>query len=194
MASAGPPDFARLIAAVSGELATRAIPFMVIGGQAVLLHGDPRLTQDVDLTLARDPSAFGEVLGVCEAIGLRPLAEDVAAFTRRTYVLPAVDDVTGVRVDFIFSTTPYERQAIERAVRIEIGHAVVPFAAAEDLLLHKVFAGRPRDLEDAAGVVRRKGDALDWSYIENWAAQFATVPGRERILETVADLRRGSAG
>lgn len=191
MASAGPPDFARLIAAVASELEVRRIPFMVIGGQAVLLHGDPRLTQDVDVTLARDPSAVADVLSACAALGLRPLPEDAAAFARRTYVLPAVDDVTGVRVDFIFSTTPYERQAIERAVQVEIGEALVPFASAEDLVLHKLFAGRPRDLEDAASVVRRKGETLDWRYIEKWAAQFVTVPGRERILDAVADLRGG---
>ena len=60
-------------------------------------------------------------------------------------------------MDFIFSTTPYERQAIARAEPVVLAGVPVPFATAEDLLIHKLFAGRPRDLEDAAGVVRRKG-------------------------------------
>ena len=32
-------------------LEQKKIPYMIIGGQAVLLYGDPRLTKDIDLTL-----------------------------------------------------------------------------------------------------------------------------------------------
>ncbi len=54
---------------------------------------------------------------------------------RDTFVLPVHDVDTGIRVDFIFSTTPYERQAIERAVIVELGGEPVPFASAEDLVI-----------------------------------------------------------
>ena len=92
-------------------------------------------------------------------------------------------------MDFIFSTTPYETQAIARAVRVKVGGVGVPFATAEDLIIHKLFAGRPRDVEDAVGVVRRKGTDLDWAYIERWAREFANVPGREDLPSKVAQLR-----
>jgi len=52
------------------------------------------------------------------------------------------------------------------------------------------FAGRARDLEDAVGVARRQGSALDWGYVERWAQEFASIPGREELPERVADLRR----
>lgn len=108
---------------------------------------------------------------------------------RIPFVLPAADPPTGVRVDLIFSTTPYEAQAIDRAVFIDIGSREVPFATAEDLLLHKLFAGRPRDLEDAAGVVRRNGPELDWEYLGGWAREFATIPGREDMPDMLDALR-----
>jgi hypothetical protein len=152
---------------------------MLIGGQAVLVHGEPRLTQDVDVTLGAAPSRLDDVLAVCAAVGLSPLPRDIATFVRETFVVPAADPESGIRVDFIFSTTPYETEAIHRAVPVEVGGTRVPFASAEDLILHKLFAGRPRDLEDAAGVVRRKGQLLDWSYIHHWAREFREVPGRE---------------
>lgn len=162
---------------------------MLIGGQAVLLHGRPRLTEDIDITVGADPSRLDEVLGVCSALGLRPLPEDVETFVRQTFVLPTHDDETGVRVDFIFSTTQYERQAIERAVIVNLSGAAVPFATAEDLIIHKLFAGRPVDLEDAAAVSRRKGQELDWGYVERWVREFAAVPGRENLPHLLADLR-----
>ena len=50
----------------------------------------------------------------CTALGLEPLPDKIEEFVRDTFVLPVHDAATGVRVDFIFSTTPYERQAIRR--------------------------------------------------------------------------------
>lgn len=183
------PDFRALLARISGSLEANDVPFMIIGGQAVLVHGEPRLTQDIDVTLGVGPARLPDVLAVCETLGLEPLPEDVPGFVQRTFVLPAREPETGIRVDLIFSTTAYESQAISRADRIEIAGQGVPFATAEDLILHKLFAGRPRDLEDAAGVVRRKGDALDWDYILRWARDLAAVPGREDLPDAVEALR-----
>lgn len=183
------PDFARLLARLATELQARELPFMVIGGQAVLLHGEPRLTQDVDVTLGVGPERLNDLLAACDALGLRVLPEDAATFVRQTFVLPVAEPATGIRVDLIFSTTPYEAQAIQRAVGEDLHGAAVPFATAEDLILHKLFAGRPRDHEDAAGVVRRKGVGLDWDYIVRWASEFAAVPGREDLPARVAALR-----
>jgi hypothetical protein len=74
-------------------------------------------------------------------------------------------------------------------VRVRVGGRDVPFASVEDLLLHKLFAGRPRDLEDAAGVVRRKNEEIDWAYVERWAEEFAVIPGREALPDLVRSLR-----
>lgn len=161
---------------------------MLIGGQAVLVHGEPRLTQDIDVTLGAPPDRMDDLQQVLQATGLQPLPDDPVAFARETFVLPTAEPETGVRVDFIFSTTHYETQAIGHAVPVEIGGEMVPFATAEDLIIHKLFAGRPRDLEDAAGVVRRKGDELDWEYLRSWARDFASVPGREGMPEQVEHL------
>ena len=192
MGSLPTPDFAGLLASITRELEARGIPFLVIGGQAVLLHGRPRLTEDIDLTLGVDPSSLPRVLEACASLGLTPLPTDVERFVGETFVLPARHSETRVRVDFIFSTTPYEQQAIRRAVRVTLHGTGVPFASAEDLLIHKLFAGRPRDVEDALGVVRRKSAELDWHYLEHWSRVFAEMPGWETMPDRLAELRRTS--
>jgi predicted nucleotidyltransferase len=189
MASAPNADFGPIIASVAAALKRHRLPFMLIGGQAVLLHGEARLTQDIDVTLSASPDRLIDVLAACEAARLNPLPEDAEQFVRETFVLPAEHE-SGVRVDFIFSVTPYEAQAIERAVGVEIGGTTVPVAGAEDLILHKLFAGRPRDLEDAAGVVRRKRAELDWDYLRRWAAEFSYVPGRDDLLDQLDELQQ----
>lgn len=187
-------EFSRLIAALTRELTGQGLPFMLIGGQAVLVHGQPRLTGDIDITLGVDPTALPTVRQVCERLGLEVLPRDVERFVQETFVLPARDRETEIRVDFVFSTTPYEQQAIERAVRLPLDGVPVPFATAEDLIVHKLFAGRARDWEDAIGVVRRKGQAIDWQYIEHWVLQFAMVPGRETLPDQLTKLRREAEG
>lgn len=163
---------------------------MLIGGQAVLLHGRPRLTEDIDITLGTGPDTWRTIREICDELELSPLPSDLEGFVRETFVLPARHTGTGIRVDFIFSTTPYERQAIERAETVELEGVPVPFASAEDLLIHKLFAGRPRDLEDAVSVIRRKGKQLDWGYLERWTGEFASVPGREGMPGALARLRQ----
>ena len=183
------PDFEQLLAGLTRELRRRDIPFMHVGGQAVLLHGAPRLTQDIDITLALGPDEVATVERVCRALELEPLVADLASFARETFVCPLRDRATGIRVDLIFSNTPYERAAIARAVEVEMGGESVPFASAEDLILLKLFAGRARDLEDARSVVDRQGIRLDWPYLEHWAAAFAAIPGREDLPARLQALR-----
>lgn len=182
------PDFEGLLARVTDGLGAAGLDFMLIGGQAVLLHGEPRLTQDVDVTLGASPDSLHQVLTACKDMRLTPLPEDVVGFVRETFVLPVSDRATGIRVDLIFSTTPYEAMAIQRAVRVDIRGRSVPFASAEDLILHKLFAGRPRDLEDVRGVVARQRESLDWGYLHHWADEFASVPGREGMPGILTEL------
>jgi predicted nucleotidyltransferase len=183
------PDFSALIAQLTVALNGYGIPFMLIGGQAVLVHGEPRLTQDIDVTLGVSPSRLDEVIVVCEELDLEVLPKDVEEFVRSTFVLPARHTPSGVRLDLIFSTTPYEAEAIARAVLVEVEGVSVPFASAEDLVIHKLFAGRPRDIEDAVGVVQRNGATMDWDYMNSWVQQFAEIPGREGLPDRLTALR-----
>lgn len=185
------PDFAAVLGRIAEAFTERKLDFIVIGGQAVLVHGEPRLTQDIDISVAASPDRLAEVLAGVAAAGLAPLPSDVDGFVRQTFVLPTEDPLSGVRVDVIFASTPYEIEAIGRAHGVRVGDARVPFASADDLILHKLFAGRPRDLEDAAGVVRRQGSELDWPYIHRWAREFSQVEDREGLSDQALRLERG---
>ncbi|MFC1627881.1 nucleotidyl transferase AbiEii/AbiGii toxin family protein [Gemmatimonadota bacterium] len=184
-----PPDFSALIVRIVHALRELDLPFMLIGGQAVLLHGQPRLTEDIDITLGVHPDALPSVLEACANADLEILPENVAEFVRKTFVLPARDRASSVRIDLIFSSLPYERQAIDRAVDVDLTGVSIPIASAEDLILHKLFSGRPRDIEDIHGVVQIKGDTIEWEYIERWTDEFSLVPGRENLPDILSEIR-----
>jgi hypothetical protein len=53
----------------------------------------------------------------------------------------------------MFSFSDYDRDAIARAIEVHWEDVRVRFASAEDLVIHKIVAGRPRDMEDARSVL-----------------------------------------
>ncbi len=120
--------FDKILARLGATLNESNLPYMIIGGQAVLLYGEPRLTRDIDITLGVGIDHLDALLQTMKKIPLRALPENVAAFVQQTMVLPAIDEATGIRVDFIFSSTPYESQAINRANHIRILGQDVSFA------------------------------------------------------------------
>jgi len=163
--------FEKILAGLGTILQTHEIPYMIIGGQAVLLYGEPRLTRDIDITLGVDIDHLDKLLGVAEEMSLKPLPPDIPKFVQQTMVLPCLHEETGIRVDFIFSYTPYETQAIQRANKVMIKNTNVCFASVEDLIIHKIFAGRPRDLEDVRSILLKNTDT-DKDYINKWLKQF----------------------
>ena len=52
--------FQKLLKKIANELSAHNIPYMVIGGQAVLLYGEPRVTKDIDITLGGGVSGLRE--------------------------------------------------------------------------------------------------------------------------------------
>lgn len=157
--------YQELLSKIAQVLTKAQIPFMVIGGQAVLVYGEPRMTRGIDITLDADIDALDKLLYALEGTSFRPLPSDVREFAKNTRVLPIQDVQTKIRVDLIFSFTLYEHLAIQRSRSLNFNGIDVNFAAPEDLVIHKLVAGRPRDLEDARTIMLRQ-QKLDEIYIE----------------------------
>jgi len=163
--------FKEIIARTALALKNHEIPYVIIGGQAVLLHGEPRLTRDIDISLGVDAGRLQVILDIMLETGLVSLTKDPQDFVNQTMVLPAIDEPTAIRVDFIFSNSLFEAGAIKRARTKKILGQDVSFASPEDLIVHKVIAGRDVDLEDIRSVILRNR-GLDIGYIKKWLGEF----------------------
>ena len=176
----------KLLETLARNLTDYKITYMIIGGQAVLVHGEPRLTKGIDLTLGIAPDDWRKIQPVIESLGLKVLVDNPDQFVTETFILPTEDPKSGFRVDFIFSITPYEQEAIRRAISIKIGKTKVRFASVEDLIIHKIFAGRPRDIEDVKHILL-KNPGFDKQYVlqqlkdfdrslsQNFTSQFRSI-------------------
>lgn len=163
--------FEDLLKKIAIQLHKKNIPYMIIGGQAVLVHGEPRLTKDIDVALGIGVDEWQRMDCVIEESAWQYLIRDVEDFVKETMVMPVKDKESGIRIDFIFSLSPYERQAIHRAIAIDLGGIAIKFASLEDIVIHKIIARRPRDLEDAKSVLLKNPD-YDNEYIKEWLGEF----------------------
>ena len=178
----------RLEAALAGVarlLDGLRVPYMVIGGFAVTVWGQPRYTADLDLTIHCLVPERDLIEGLLDS--LTPLVADPLQFVRERRVLPA-RTADGTAVDIVFAGLPYEVAAIERAVPVEVAGYSVRICTAEDLIVHKIISSRPRDREDIRGIVQRRGDRLDRDYLTPIVRELAIALDQPDIFDFYRSL------
>lgn len=146
--------------AIANCLDRARIPYMIIGGQAVLQYGRLRTTEVIDVTVDISIENWSNVQAALEG-EFKITASNSKQFVEPTGVLPAVHEKSGVRVDFIFGQTGFETEAIRRTRSVDIEEVKVRFISPEDLIIQKLFAGRSVDIADATSVYRNQKEKLD---------------------------------
>ena len=170
-------------------LAARNVPACIIGGLAVQRWGEPRVTQDVDMTLL---APFGdEARPIDLLLGAYRTREHNArdfALRYRVLKLRAPD---GVPIDVSLGALPFEIEVLDRASPWRLSPTIdLVVCSAEDLVIYKLVAGRPRDLLDVEGVVRLRWRNLDLARIRSRAREFAELLDRPDLLGPFDDVLR----
>jgi hypothetical protein len=163
--------FELLLLKVAAKLQKLKIDYMIVGSQAGLIDEEPGLIKNIEITLAVETDRWSEILNFSKELKLRVLADDPDDFTNKTKILTMMEIASGIRIDFIFSSSEYDRLAISRAVSVKFGKAAVRFASLEDLIIHKIIAGRPNDVEDVKSILSRNFE-YDKKYIKKWLGEF----------------------
>ena len=154
-----PPAAVDLLTALAPVIA-RWGRWYVFGAQAVIAYGVPRLSADVDVTLALVPDSPEDFARDMVAAGF-VLRVDDPEFVRRTRVMPFIHDSTGMPLDVVLAGSGLEDEFLERAALTDIGGLAIPFIDRSDLIIAKLLAGRPKDLDDARTLWKLHGSTLD---------------------------------
>ena len=144
---------------------------MIIGGQAVLLYGEPRMTKYIDITLGLGIENSDKIFCVVKQLKLEVIPDNPQEFIKKTMVLPVRDEKSKIRVDLVFSYSHYEKQAIENGKKVIINNTEINFISLEDLIIHKIIAGRARDLEDVRSILIKNKNYGE-KYITKWLKEF----------------------
>jgi hypothetical protein len=163
--------------------------YCIIGGLAVVRWGRARATADVDVTLL---TGFGAEATFVDALLERytPRRADAREFALSSRVL-LLEAEGGVGLDIALAGFPFEERSIERATPYEFLPGVeLMTASAEDVVVTKAFAGRPRDWSDIEGVVLCQAAALDWGLIVDELTHLCELLESREPLDHLLQLRR----
>ncbi len=161
--------------------------FCFIGGVALQRWGEPRLTQDADLTLL---TGFGAEESFADALLSRFVGRraDAREFALRNRVL-LIQTGAGVAVDVAFGGVPFEERSVQRASPWEWAtDHVLTICSAEDLVIHKVFAGRDRDWGDVGSVLTRQSLKLDLRLVWQELKPLLELKGQPEAIAKLNDL------
>lgn len=162
--------------------------FCFISGLAVLRWGEPRETIDVDLTLIAGFGHESEFVSVLTK-AFEPRIDDVAAFAKVNRVL-LLRAVSGVGLDIAFGSLPFEELAVSRSTLFTYPPDLpLRTCSAEDLIVLKAFADRPKDWMDIEGVIIRHAPVLDWAYVRAQLAPLAELKDAPDLLERLERTR-----
>ena len=107
------------------------------------------------------------------------------SFAEERQVLLCEHVASGTPVDLSFGWLPFEEEALRARTNVTFADVTIPVARPEDLVIYKLVASRPRDVDDAEALVRLHGRSMNVERIQRVVAEFAALlddDDRPRIL------------
>ncbi len=74
-----------------------------------------------------------------------------------------------IPVDLMLPRDDHDHECLSRRRQYTLGKVSLWVIASEDLVVHKLKAGRAQDFIDVLSVLQRQGDNMDRRYISQWA-------------------------
>lgn len=150
------------------------LPMAVMGGIAVAAWQHPRATHDVDVLIGLGNTQVEQLLAKLEAVRIRPkrrpplLSFGGIRLLQLEYDSPHV--FATIRIDLLLADSEYHQEALRRRVAVVLPdvNLQVFVLSCEDLVIHKLLAGRIIDKADAAALLRANRATLDIEYLRKW--------------------------
>ena len=146
-------------------------PCALVGGVAVIARVFVRATKDVDLLVSCPAAEARALLDVARRHGFAWEESEVQDFLdaglMRMWGPPSRRD--GIGLDILLTDSPFNEDVVRHATVVEVLGTSVRVATPEDLLLMKIEANRPIDLDDAIAIKEGFAGRLDLGYLREQA-------------------------
>ena len=146
------------------------VRFVVVGGVAVVLHGHPRMTGDLDLVIDLTAEPAARAVAALVGLGMEPrLPVDPHTFAdpdvRRSWaedrnltVFTMLDPREPLLEVDLFAESPIPFEELwEQAFVVQLEGQAIRIASIDHLITMKEAAGRPQDLADVAALEALRG-------------------------------------
>lgn len=183
------PGVLELLTDLRRALDRLGIRWYLFGAQAVIAHGVPRFSDDVDVTIELGDRDTKALLKALKNAGFELLIKaDVEAFVRQTRVLPFTHRPSGVDLDLVLAGPGLEEQFLDRAEPIRIGRKKFPVVSLDDLVVLKILAGRGKDLDDVRGLIAVNAEKLDVEAVRRMLREIEMAIDRSDLVSAFDGL------
>jgi hypothetical protein len=165
-----------LVALFVRPINTLSIPYMVTGGVASVVYGEPRFTRDIDLVIqlrSENVARFADAWSLAEFyVPPTEVIEEESARPAHGH-FNVIHQQTAMRADvYIAGTDALNAWALTRRVVRRIEDDDVFIAPIESVILSKLryfqIGGSDRHLRDIHQMLRISGDLVDRPELERW--------------------------
>lgn len=177
----------KALQAIWNALRSMDIRAAVMGGLAMSLWKYPRATRDVDLLIGIDAGQLKKILPQLQELGIRSKHTPPIISLGRSNIVQMLyeppDAFMEVQIDLLLAETDYNQAALERRIFTKLLDIPMEIAVltCEDLILHKLMAGRIIDRADVAALLKFNLASLDRNYLAHWVKQLQLTAGSALI-------------
>lgn len=159
------------------------ISYMVFGGIANSIYGNPRQTFDVDIKFSLEPKyEMEQFIEELKSVAIL-LPDKPIQFIKETNVIPI--EIDDVRVDLVVADLPFEIEAIQRSMHVEFSNIKIKVCLPEDLIIQKAVSTREKDWLDIRNVIENQHDKMDWNYLLKHCKDLSDFLNNTEIYERI---------
>ncbi len=161
-------------------------PYLIIGGFAAGVLGEPRATGDIDIDIKIKKILIKDFLKRAQNEGFTFDKKEVSQRVKETGTFKLW--CGRFHIDFLIFSTNFEETALKRCKRIRLFGIEANFPTPEDMILLKIIPARPIDKIDAENIAIRHKGKLDKKYLLYWAMKLSDEAQDMRIYEDIKKL------
>ena len=138
-----PEDFKEFIQFLNSN----DVEYLLIGGWAVSIYGNPRLTKDIDFLISSNDNNIDKLKKTLEDFGAPPI--DIEGFKKDKYSFIRMG-VSPIQIDVLQEASGIiMEECYKRKNILNIDNMNINIISIKDLIINKRAAGRDQDIADA---------------------------------------------
>lgn len=96
---------------------------------------------------------------------------------------------TSTDIDVMLGMSPFEEKLIRQGVSVRIANTTIRLPKPEDLILMKIIAGRPKDLDDIRSILDTH-PRLNTAKLRNTVAELTEATANDQMLRSFDEVTK----
>lgn len=172
---------------ICGYFNKNSIPYVIVGGVAVLFFGRARMTTDIDIIFDHHKLDRKHFITAMNNSGIDVNKNDLEALDEKLHA-PIFFTETMFRIYLKGVNTDLEQLSIDMGISIEYKGTIIKLDHPSNMIVHKIYFGTEQDREDAVAIFIRNKEILDFNYMNDKANKLGISSDFNQFLDDMKNV------